>query len=294
MNVKRMLTGLIGFPLVILLLVIGNKYILDIITVIMTFLAIHEYSKVCSKEVKSLSWIGYVLSLGIVFIHILNIKFAIMAIIIFVPLALLLFFLQIIITNMKITLKDVAISFLGFFYIIVLIMFIPLIYGIRDTTKLNFLKEDSFIDVMVNIYQNTVVPGKYLIWYLVFASWGSDTFAYLIGKNFGKHKFSRVSPNKTIEGCAGGIFGAVLLSVIYTIIINNINNFGINYLSIGIISVILCIIGQVGDFSASTIKRYFEVKDFSNLFPGHGGMLDRIDSVMFIAPFAFLIFAFIL
>ena len=63
---------------------------------------------------------------------------------------------------------------------------------------------------------------------------------------------------------------------------------------IGIMSAVFCIIGQLGDFSASTIKRYFDIKDFGHLFPGHGGMLDRIDSVMFIAPFAFCMFTFVL
>ena len=91
-----------------------------------------------------------------------------------------------------------------------------------------------------------------------------------------------------------GVFGAVLLSIIYTIIINNNLSFGINYLKIGIAAGIFCIIGQIGDFAASTIKRHFDIKDFSHIFPGHGGMLDRIDSVMFIAPFAFCMFTFIL
>ena len=171
---------------------------------------------------------------------------------------------------------------------------IPLIYGIGDKTTLSFLKETSFADTVVEVYQNTIIPGKYLIWYLIFTSWGSDTFAYSFGMRIGKHKISKVSPKKSIEGCIAGVFGAVLLSMIYTIIININLDFGISYWKIGLASAIFCIIGQIGDFAASTIKRYFDIKDYSNLFPGHGGMLDRIDSVMFIAPFAFWMFAFIL
>ena len=123
----------------------------------------------------------------------------------------------------------------------------------------------------------------------MFAAWGTDIFAFIIGRKFGKTKFSKVSPNKSVEGCVAGIIGAVVTSLIYTLAINYFGNFDISYLSIGIISAILSIIGQIGDFAASSIKRYFEVKDFSNLFPGHGGMLDRIDSVMFIAPFAYFL-----
>ena len=294
MNVQRILTGVIGFPIVIILLVLGNKYLIDIAIAIIACFAIHEYFNACKKEVKNLSWIGYILAIGIAFIHIVNTKIALMSLAVLVPIVLLLLFLHIIISDMKITLKDVAFSALGIFYVIGFIMFIPLIYGIGDNTKLQFLKDDSFVDKVVKNFQNTVVSGKYLIWYLIFTSWGSDTFAYTIGKHFGKHKFSKVSPNKTIEGCLAGVFGAVLLSIIYTIIINNNLSFGINYLKIGIAAGIFCIIGQIGDFAASTIKRHFDIKDFSHIFPGHGGMLDRIDSVMFIAPFAFCMFTFIL
>ncbi|MBR2289197.1 MAG: phosphatidate cytidylyltransferase [Clostridia bacterium] len=294
MNVKRVLTGVIGFPLVILLFVLANKYIIDVFMAVVACIAVHEYFKACHKEVRNLSWIGYVLSIGIALIHIVNTKIALMSLAILVPTILLILFLHIIISDMKINLKDIAFAALGIFYIISLIMFIPLIYGIGDTTKLDFLEEPSFADTVIKVYQNTIVSGKYLIWYLIFTSWGSDTFAYTVGRHWGKHKFSQVSPNKTIEGCLGGVFGAFLLSMIYTVIINQNLNFGISYWKIALSAIIFCIIGQIGDFAASTIKRYFDVKDYSNLFPGHGGMLDRIDSVMFIAPFAFCLFAFVL
>lgn len=294
MNVQRILTGVIGFPLVILLLVLGNKYIVDVVGTIIACIGIYEYFKACSKEVKNLSWIGYILAIGISFIHIVNTRTALIILTLLIPSTLLLLFLHIIISDMKITLKDVAYSLLGITYIITLIMFIPLIYGIGDTEKLSFLREESFADTIVKNFQNTLVSGKYLIFYLIFTSWGSDTFAYTIGKHIGKHKFTKVSPNKTIEGCMGGIFGAVLLSIIYTIILNNNLSFGIDYLKIGLASGLFCIIGQIGDLAESTIKRHFDIKDSGTLFPGHGGMLDRIDSVMFIAPFAFCMFTFIL
>ena len=115
-------------------------------------------------------------------------------------------------------------------------------------------------------------------------------FAYIIGKRIGKTKFSKVSPNKSIEGCIAGTIGAIIACLLYTVALNLISGYEISYLTIAIISLVLSIIGQIGDFSASVIKRYFDVKDFSNLFPGHGGMIDRIDSVMFIAPFAYILF----
>ena len=118
-------------------------------------------------------------------------------------------------------------------------------------------------------------------------------FAYCIGRRFGKHKFSKVSPKKSIEGCIAGTIGSTVLALIYTIILNNVITFEYSYFIVGISGIALSLIGQLGDFSASCIKRYVDIKDYSNLLPGHGGMLDRIDSVLFIAPFAYMLFTII-
>ena len=131
--------------------------------------------------------------------------------------------------------------------------------------------------------------GKILVWYIFATAWGTDIFAYIIGRRFGKHKFSEISPNKSIEGCIGGIIGAVVLSIACTAVFNNFFGMIFSYIYTIIISIILSVMGQIGDFSASSIKRYVGIKDFSNLIPGHGGMLDRIDSVIFIAPFAYML-----
>ena len=129
---------------------------------------------------------------------------------------------------------------------------------------------------------------------MLIIAWGTDIFAYTAGKVIGKHKFSKISPNKTIEGCIGGVVGAVVLALIYALIINNTTDLSLNYVIIGSVAVILSIISQIGDFAASSIKRYVGIKDFSNLIPGHGGMLDRIDSVIFIAPFAYILIKIIM
>lgn len=87
----------------------------------------------------------------------------------------------------------------------------------------------------------------------------------------------------------GGTIGATALIVGYAAICNNVFGMNINYLLIAGIGVLLSIVGQVGDLAASSIKRYVGIKDFSHLIPGHGGMLDRIDSLIFIAPFAYIL-----
>ncbi len=90
--------------------------------------------------------------------------------------------------------------------------------------------------------------GVFLIWYVMFASWGTDIFAYVCGKLIGKHKFSKISPNKTIEGCVGGTIGAVLMILIYTIIINNLCGMNINYVLVAGIGLILSFIKSDGRF----------------------------------------------
>lgn len=268
MNFKRIMTTIVGLPLVILLILFGNKYVMDCIISIIAVLALYEYSKCSAKEVKFISWLGYLSALSICFIHFVSDEIMSIAVTFGLPILMFILFLNVIVTNMKITFKDAAFTFIGILYIVAFLMFIPLLYGYD---------------------RNGEISGKILIWFVITSSWGTDAVAYIVGKNLGKHKFSKVSPNKTIEGCLGGILGAVVFSLVATYIINLNSDIRIAYNTIAILSAILSIIGQIGDFSASAIKRYFDVKDFGELFPGHGGMIDRIDSVMFIAPFAYLL-----
>lgn len=114
----------------------------------------------------------------------------------------------------------------------------------------------------------------------------NDVFAHLIGTLFGKHKMSVISPNKTWEGSLGGLAFGVLGSFIYYLIVINSE---INWLILIIITLFLSIMSQLGDLFFSQIKRYYKIKDLGNLIPGHGGILDRLDSLIFtIITFTFL------
>lgn len=108
----------------------------------------------------------------------------------------------------------------------------------------------------------------------------TDTFALFGGKLFGKHKLiEKVSPNKTIEGSIiGSLFGTIIPSIFYIYMIDPGASIPLTVLMV----LVLSIIGQIGDLVFSSIKRYFKVKDFSNLIPGHGGILDRFDSIIFV------------
>ena len=264
MDIKRVTSGLLGFPVVLLVLLIGDKIVVDIALSIIAILAMSEYFNAISKVSKPVKWLGYLSCLSIAMIHLVPKEYLNMIVTLGVPTILIILFAQVVATEMRTTFKDIAYTFIGIFYVVFFIMFV------------------AFIDGMSN--------GKILIWYAIFAAWGTDIFAYFIGKHFGKHKFSKVSPKKSIEGCIGGTIGAVILMLIYTYVANTYWGMNYSYLFITGIGIILSLVGQIGDFAASSIKRFVDIKDFSNLIPGHGGMLDRIDSLIFLAPFAYALF----
>ena len=264
MDIKRITSGLLGFPLVLIILLIGNKYIVDIALPIIALLAMNEYFNAVQKVSNPVRWVGYLSCFSIALIHLVPAEALTMVVTLSVPTILLILFAQVIATEMRTTFKDIAYTFLGIFYVVFFMIFVALIDGMQN--------------------------GKILIWYAIIAAWGTDIFAYFIGKHFGKHKFSKVSPKKSIEGCIAGTVGAILLMLLYTYVANTFWGMNYSYGFIAMISVILSLIGQIGDFAASSIKRYVDIKDYSNLIPGHGGMLDRIDSLIFLAPFAYALF----
>ena len=113
--------------------------------------------------------------------------------------------------------------------------------------------------------------------------WACDTFAYLVGSRIGKHKFTKISPNKSIEGVIGGFFGVLIISYIFKYFVPKIF-FGTN---LAILSVLLTIVAVFGDLFESKIKRDLDVKDSSTILGGHGGFLDRFDSALFVIPFVY-------
>ncbi len=127
----------------------------------------------------------------------------------------------------------------------------------------------------------------FLILCAMYCAWMSDTWAYFVGSRFGKHKLSpNISPKKSVEGAIGGVVGTALFCVVSYLICDRFF-FHIKTLNVWMVlfgSIFLAILGMCGDLSASVIKRNFGEKDFGNLFPGHGGVLDRIDSFLFSMP----------
>lgn len=138
-----------------------------------------------------------------------------------------------------------------------------------------------YVAVMLSfIYLTRSLPdGKFLVWLIFLCSWGCDTCAYCVGMLIGKHKMAPVlSPKKSIEGAVGGVAGAALLGVIYAAATQG------KMAEYALICAVGALISMVGDLAASAIKRNQKIKDYGKLIPGHGGILDRFDSVIITAP----------
>ncbi len=128
--------------------------------------------------------------------------------------------------------------------------------------------------------------GELTIWLILISSWGSDTCAYVVGMLFGKKRpFPELSPKKSLEGCIGGVLGSGILGALYGyfVVESAVADQTITWI-LAVICMVGAVISQIGDLAASAIKRNFGIKDYGKLIPGHGGIMDRFDSMIVIAP----------
>lgn len=136
--------------------------------------------------------------------------------------------------------------------------------------------------------------GIVMVWLIFLCSWGCDTCAYLTGVTCGKHKMAPVlSPKKSVEGGIGGVVGAFLLGALYGFIMKDNISMDNSALLCGVICGVGGLISMVGDLAASAVKRNYGIKDYGKLIPGHGGILDRFDSVLFTAPVIYYLVTFL-
>ncbi|HQD30328.1 MAG TPA: phosphatidate cytidylyltransferase [Clostridiales bacterium] len=156
-------------------------------------------------------------------------------------------------------------------------------YGIRDVSAtLLGMIYIPFLFSFVTLTRQ-IEAGHLYIWLIFIGASATDTFAFFTGITIGKRKIvPKISPNKTLEGCIGGVIGCIIAVVAFGAVFKN--SLDVSYLHFAILGLICGIISQLGDWSASVIKRAVGIKDFGNIMPGHGGVLDRIDSILFTAP----------
>ena len=264
---NRYIGALILAPLIVFLF-LGGEY-LKYLVMILSLLGMHEFYKVSRKKhFKPIGIIGYILCIA----YYLNLSnnfstsfnaYTLIAVIF------LLLCIPVLYTNHNFI--DIALTIFGFLYVAVFFSFI--------------------------VFINNKVYGEYLVWIIFIASWVCDTSAYYSGRFLGKggkHKLApKVSPKKTVEGALGGLLGSAIGCTVYGYIISRYG-VSIPLYHYSIIGVLCGIFGQFGDLIASSIKRFVGVKDYSNLIPGHGGILDRFDSILFVSVVAFYYITFIL
>ena len=185
-------------------------------------------------------------------------------------------------------------------YIALILFYINLRWSfIPDVMMLfmGFLIVLMFVYVLSYVYQiRTLNNGLYLAFLVFLCSWGCDTCAYCVGVLIGKHKMApKLSPKKSIEGAVGGVLGSALLTALYCFIFRNHMNIDATEIAIlAVIAAVAGLISMVGDLCASAIKRNYDIKDYGHLIPGHGGILDRFDSMIITAPIIYYLASFFL
>ena len=245
----RLLSGIVLVILALVLIITGGEVLL-FSTLAISCIGMFELYRVFHVEKSILAAVGYIAA--IVFYCDLQWNFIPDRMMLFMGFMILLMFVFVF-SYPKYHASEVMAVFFGLFYVAVMLSFV---YQIR-----------------------TLERGLYLAFLVFLCSWGCDTCAYCVGMLIGKHKMAPVlSPKKSIEGAVGGVVGAALLGVIYAAATHGA------MLEYAVICGVGALISMVGDLAASAIKRNQGIKDYGKLIPGHGGILDRFDSVIFTAP----------
>ena len=264
MFLTRLISGIVLVVLALIFIITGGGLLFGVMTLI-SLMGMFELYRVFGIEKKLPGILGYVAcvvyyaSVYVTDLELTHFKFLSDRILLFVCFLILLLAVYVF-TYPKFHARDIMAGFFGFFYAGVLLSY---------------------------LYQTRLMPhGEVIVWLIFLCSWGCDTCAYCVGVLFGKHKMSPVlSPKKSVEGAAGGVVGSMLLTALYMYFFSA--RMGIarrEILVFALIAGIGALISMVGDLAASAIKRNYDIKDYGKLIPGHGGIMDRFDSIIITAP----------
>lgn len=261
---QRLIFGALGIVAALLVLIFCSVKVISVCVGVIALIGMYEFFKVTGllKKKTPAIYIGFCFTVVLYALAILEgslVQKNIMllnAVYVFVLMVSMVFF------HSNLTFSDAALSFLGTSYIS--IFFLHII----------FIRQSEF--------------GNLNIWLIFISAWATDTFAYFAGRTLGKHKLCpKVSPKKTIEGAIGGTLGCVICICVYAYLCGKCKGMSVDYISAIIFAVLTAIFSQLGDLTASCIKREYGVKDYGNLIPGHGGILDRFDSTLLISPLVY-------
>ncbi len=266
MFITRLLSGIVLLAIVIFTGILGGLVFWALVTVI-SLLGMFEFHRMLNLQKSPLFYAGQIMCIGLDALLFFGKTEIADAVIILELLVLMAIY---VITYPMFSAKEIFASYTGFVYTAVLLSFL---YRIRAEEN-----------------------GMLLLWLVFIGTWGSDTCAYCAGRLFGKHKaFPKLSPKKTVEGCIGGAFGTALISGIYAGCINHFTKEAtVSVFVFAIIGIAASVISQIGDLAASAMKRNYKIKDYGTLIPGHGGILDRFDSIIFTTPLVYFLVHFLL
>ncbi|MCQ6274127.1 phosphatidate cytidylyltransferase [Bacillus sp. V3B] len=253
---QRIITALIFGAILIPLTIVGGIPFI-ILTYLFASIAVYELLKM--RKLKIFSFSG-IISLIVLWIFLLPSKY------------------QYILDDLNVTKVEVAL----------LAVLIFLSYTVA--TKNRFTFDDVAFSIMSILYigmgfyyfiETREVGGLVYIFYSLFIIWATDSGAYFIGRAMGKRKlWPEISPNKTIEGSVGGVVSAVIVSIFFGLF----TAIDATIIGLAFMTILLSVFGQIGDLVESALKRHYQVKDSGNILPGHGGVLDRFDSLLFVWP----------
>jgi len=262
---QRIIAAIIMIPAVVLVLLAG-KTALVVAAALIALMSVYE---ICAaygfNKIEKLPVLIYImLSVPIVFVvksGVIIDKTGLDLLLLILTAYIMLGFILMLIFNEKVKMRDMFSS---------LLVSCLLVYFLSYAVKIRTEKE----------------LGAYLIWAILVGACFTDTFALFGGKFFGKRKLApKISPKKTVEGSVSGVIGSVIMMMAYGFIVTLINkDITANYLYLAFLGLLTSIFAQIGDLSLSAIKREAGIKDYGNLIPGHGGVLDRLDSIIFVSP----------
>ena len=261
MFITRLISGIILVVLSLVFICTGGDILLPVMLVL-SLIGMYELYRIFNTHLSLPGYFGYLACIA----YYLNLKLHFSEDVMVIMLAFLIALLGVyVFAYPKYHAHQIMAAFFGLFYVGVMLSF---------------------------LYQTRMLPqGQFIVWLIFLCSWGSDTAAYCVGVLFGKHKMSPIlSPKKSVEGAIGGVVGAMLLTGIYCLVISNVfHSETFEIVPLVIMAGIGAVISMIGDLAASAIKRNFEIKDYGKLIPGHGGVLDRFDSMIITAPLIYFL-----
>ena len=255
----RIITGLVLIPLLVAVL-LSNIYVISAAVTIIAVMGLFEFYKATGlNKHTALCAVGYVAAIFICLRTYIPVQLYMLA------------------------------FYIGIFAVFCIMLKKHKTVGVQDAGVLIFslLYIPFLLSTLIDI--KGLQHGTLLLWIVFIGAFATDTFAYFTGVFFGKHKLCpEISPKKTVEGSIGGTVGCIALMMLYGLLLEKTFMIDVSYVKIAVLGVIVSPVSQIGDLTASIIKRKFGIKDYGNLFPGHGGILDRLDSVIAVAPLVYI------